>query len=72
MDGICTYKYAKLRGRIVEKFGTIRAFADEIGMTTAGMSKKLTGKAGFSQQDIENWAYKLDIPKNEYIDYFFN
>lgn len=71
MDSKCIYEYAKLRGRIVEKFGTLYAFAEKIGISNVGMSKKLNGKIGFSQQDIEEWAKELEIPKAEYIDYFF-
>ena len=71
MDGKCSYEYAKLRGRIVEKFGTLCAFAEKLGISNVCMSKKLNGKIGFSQQDIEEWAKELEIPKSEYIDYFF-
>lgn len=71
MDSKCIYKYAKLRGRIIEKYGTLYEFAEKIGISTVGMSKKLNGKIGFSQQDIEEWAKELEIPKTEYIDYFF-
>jgi len=71
MDSKCIYEYAKLRGRIIEKFGTLYAFAEKIGISNVGMSKKLNGKIGFSQQDIEEWAKELEIPKAEYIDYFF-
>lgn len=71
MDSKCIYEYAKLRGRIIEKYGTLYAFAEKLGISTVGMSKKLNGKIGFSQQDIEEWAKELEIPKAEYIDYFF-
>lgn len=71
MDGRCTYEYAKLRGRIVEKFGTLYAFAEKLGISNVSMSKKLNGKTGFSQTDIEEWGKELEIPKSEYIDYFF-
>lgn len=71
MDCECIYEYAKLRGRIVEKYGTLYSFAEKLGISNVSMSKKLNGKTGFSQQDIEEWAKELEIPKTEYIDYFF-
>ncbi len=38
------FEYLKLRGRIIEKYGTIGAFADEVGISRTQMSKKLQGK----------------------------
>lgn len=64
-------EYSKLRGRIVEKFGTISAFAEAIGASIATISMKLNGKTEFSKKDIEIWAKHLDIATEEYCDYFF-
>ena len=65
------YKYDKLRGRIVEKYGTNRDFAKAVGISSVAMSKKLNGKIGLSQSDIISWSDLLDIDKAEYADYFF-
>ena len=65
------YHYNKLRGRIVEKYGTQEVFADVLGIGANTLSLKMTGKIGFSQSDIEKWAALLDIEKSEYPDYFF-
>lgn len=65
------YKYNKLRGRIVEKFGSQAKFAEFIGLSEVSVSKKLTCASGFSQEDIEKWAAALDIPRDEYGIYFF-
>lgn len=65
------YQYKKLRGRIVEKFGSIAEFSKEIGMSAVSVSKKLCGKTQFSQSDITEWAEKLDIQLSEYSEYFF-
>lgn len=67
------FNYSKLRGRIVEKFGTISAFADAYGLTKVTMSKKLNGKIVFSQDDIVRMSMPefLDIPPSEYHTYFF-
>lgn len=65
------YTYNKLRGRIVEKFGSQANFARKLGITTTTLSKKMQCKTGFSQEDIETWASMLDIQRNEFSDYFF-
>lgn len=65
------YTYAKLKGRIVEKFGTQKAFADAIGISENSMSKKLNGLTGFSQEDIVLWSEKLEIDLREAGKYFF-
>lgn len=65
------YKYNKLRGRIIEKYGTQENFAEAIGLSTNSISKKMTGKSGFSQEDIESWSEKLEIAQAEYGEYFF-
>lgn len=60
----------KLRGRIVEKYGTIEKFADAIGRDRTTISRVLCGKTEMSKLDRNAWAYVLDIPKEE-IDLFF-
>lgn len=65
------YKYLKLRGRITEKFENQGKFAEVVGLSENSVSKKLTGNSGFSQEDIEKWSLLLDIPKDEYGQYFF-
>lgn len=65
------YKYGKLRGRIIEKYGCLTKFSKKIGISMTSLSKKMTGKVGFSQNDITEWSEVLDIDKSEYGDYFF-
>lgn len=64
-------KYAKLRGRIVEKFGTISNFGSVLGLSGVSMSKKLTGVTGFSQADIIRWCELLEIDIADVGAYFF-
>lgn len=66
-----SFSYNKLRGRIVEKYGSQAKFADKIGISNVSMTKKMTCKTGFSQEDIELWASELDIDRSEYAEYFF-
>lgn len=65
------YEYKKLRGRIVEKFGTQASFAEKIGISNNSMSKKMQGKTGLSQEDMELWASLLDIDRKDFPEYFF-
>ena len=65
------YTYKRLRGRIVEKYGSQEKFAKKIGISRVSVSKKLNGVTGFSQNDIEDWALALDIKSPDYPSYFF-
>ena len=68
---VLQYSYDKLRGRIVEKYGSQEKFAEVIGISPNSLSKKMTGKTGFSQKDIIRWTELLDIDKADYSEYFF-
>lgn len=63
--------YAKLRGRIREKYGTQAAFAKAMGMHPATLSAKLMGKKDWSKQEIELACRLLDIPISDVPAYFF-
>ena len=65
------YAYRKLRGRIIEKYGTFRGFADASGVTLVTISRKLNCLSGFSQKDIAQWAKLLDIEPSDYGTYFY-
>lgn len=65
------YNYNKLRGRIVEKYGTQDKFAEAVGMTRQGVSMKMRGKTSFSQVDIQKWCDLLDIKTDQIAEYFF-
>jgi transcriptional regulator with XRE-family HTH domain len=63
--------YRKLRGRIVEKYGTLSNFAKALDLSTTQLSKTINGGTDFSVSRIEKWAKLLDIPPDEYYLYFF-
>lgn len=65
------YSYDKLRGRIVEKFGSQEVFASKLGLSVNSVSKKMNGKSGFSQKDMIEWSGLLEIDSSEYGLYFF-
>lgn len=68
-----SFDYSKLRGRITEKFGSIKAFAEAYGLSNVTMSKKLNGKVAISPEDIMKMSTPelLDIQPSEYHLYFF-
>ena len=65
------YDYSKLRGRIVEKFGTASAFADALHTHKAQVSAKLNNKVDITKQDIESWSNLLDIDITDYGVFYF-
>ena len=67
------FDYSKLTGRIIEKFGTRKAFAKATGYSENTISKKLSGKTPISTNDITNWSTPtfLDIKYSEIQEYFF-
>lgn len=65
-------KYRKLRGRIIEYFGTYKNFAAEIGKSVITLSAKLNGIRGLSQGDMILWGKLLEIEPKDYGLYFFD
>lgn len=65
------FDYSKLRGRIVEKFGTIENFSQAVGLSMTIVSRKLNNKAGISREDIIKWSELLGIPVSEYGAFYF-
>ena len=67
------FDYRKLTGRIIEKFGTRRAFAEAIGISENSMSQKLSNKMAITTDDIKEWCKPefLDIQCDEIGVYFF-
>lgn len=66
------YSYNKLRGRIIEKFGSQENFSKEINLSKTSLSMKMTGQTGFSQNDIQKWSQVLEISTEEIGEYFFS
>lgn len=61
----------KLRGRIVEKYGSLSSFTKAVGISNTAMSKKMNCKAGISQNDVALWCELLDIRDDEIGAYFY-
>lgn len=65
------YDYSKLRGRIIEKCGSLSNFAVAMGISKQALSKKMTGKTYWSQDDIVKAFEILDVPLESAGNYFF-
>lgn len=68
-----SFDYSKLIGRIIEKFGSRRAFAEAYGVSENTISKKLNGKMNITKNDIIRMSAPdmLDIPAEKVHEYFF-
>lgn len=63
--------YAKLRGKIVEKFRTQAAFAEALGMNTATLNGRLNNRTQWTADEITKACNLLGIPLSEVHIYFF-
>ena len=63
--------YQKLRGRIIERFGTLSLFAESIGVSMTSLSAKLNRRTGFTQKEITYWCSLLGICTKDIGTYFF-
>ena len=63
--------YAKLRGRIREKFVTQSLFAKRMDMDGSTLSAKLNKKRDWNVSEVEKACTLLDIPKEKAYLYFF-
>ena len=63
--------YSKLKGRIVEKFGSQSAFAAAMGWYEARLSAKLNNKSQWTFNEVVKACELLEIPLNEAHLYFF-
>lgn len=63
--------YAKLRGKIKEKYGTQHCFALAMKMDKSTLSLKLSGKSEWSRGEIEKACELLGICIEEVYEYFF-
>lgn len=65
------FDYSKLKGRIIEKCGTQKAFAELLGITEGTLTSKLLGYTYFTQDEIFRSLKILEIEFNKATLYFF-
>lgn len=66
-----SFDYSKLRGKIIEKYGTQYSFAKAMKWSERTLSLKMNGLRPWKQTDICKAMELLDIPESEMQDYFF-
>lgn len=62
----------KVRGRIVEMYGTLQNFCKENSYSYSTLQTKLKGKSYFTQEDIMNFLEWLSLDRDDIVPYFFN
>lgn len=65
------YKTDKLKGRIIEKFGSQKAFAEAVGIHEATLCRILRNGREFKGSQLIATMRLLDIPAEEVDSYFF-
>ena len=65
------FNYNKLKGRIIEKYGSQSAFTKELGYSNNTFSLKMNNKVRFTSDDIVKISKLLDISPDEVGAYFF-
>lgn len=65
------FDYSKLRGKIVEKFGTQTKFASAMKWSERTLSLKLNGGVPWKQTDIAKAVEILELNEIDIPQYFF-
>lgn len=66
-----TFNYNKLRGRIIEKYGSQKAFSEALHISQAALTSRLSGATYFTQSEISKANELLGIDSADISDYFF-
>lgn len=65
------FNYRKLKGKIVEKFGTQSSFAVAMGWSERTISLKMNGIRPWKQSDICKAIKLLELSESDIPTYFF-
>ena len=67
------FDFSRLRGRIVEKYGSCSAFAEAMGYSSGWLSNRLSNVVHWAGDEIAEACRpdRLDIPPEKYHHYFF-
>ena len=66
-----SFNHNKLRGKIIEKYGTQGAFAKALGVSERTLSLKLNGKIFFAQDEMNKILKLLGETVDSIKEYFF-
>lgn len=65
------FNFSKLKGRIIEKYGSQTEFVKKFGISDTTFSMKMNNKVRFTSDDIVKICDMLDIPEKDIGAYFF-
>ena len=65
------FEYAKVKGKIKEKFGTQANFANAMNLSSVAVSDKLNNKSSWTQKEIDSACVLLGIEPVDIPTYFF-
>lgn len=67
-----SFDLSRLCGRIIEKFGSCKAFAAAVGLSASSVSERLNNRIKLDADEIVAWSRPevLDIPAAEIHLYF--
>lgn len=65
------FNYSKLKGKIVEKYGTQSSFASAMGWSERTLSLKMTCRIPWKQEDIVKAVELLELDESDIPAYFF-
>ena len=65
------YNNDKLRGRIAEKYKSVKNFAEHTSRKAQFIRNVLNGKAELTRSDINEWIDLLEIESQDIMTYFF-
>ena len=65
------FNTSKLKGKIVEQYGTAERFSRAVSCSSDKVYKYLQGNSVLRQTDIDEWAKALEIEPEEIPIYFF-
>lgn len=63
--------YSRLRGRIVERYGSQMSFAKAMNISERTLSLKMSGKRDWKQLEIRRAINLLGLSDGDIVDYFF-
>lgn len=68
---VAPFDYSKLRGKIIEKYGSQSNFAKKMKLSERTISLKMSGKVEWKQSEICNAVTLLELKDEDICPYFF-
>lgn len=65
------FDYRKLRGKIIEMFGSVSAFCEALGKNRSAFTMKLKDGTSMKAEEVIQIANALGIEDYRYTEYFF-